>query len=223
MTVRRGGVCLRRERPRMLAVFGTARARRCSVRAAARSSHLPTALTTSPRSVLRAPRARPRRPRAALLRAAPPAASRSLSDQRARPAQAASAASTALVNRAYRTLRDPVERGRYWLELHGVGAGTRQQRCRQLSPLSCSRCRSSSRSCAARSRRNAPRACKRVDGDRRADRRSSKRVRSSSCLRIWPSGRTRAMRARWPSRGSHLADIAYIRALLRDIDKVLDG
>jgi len=33
--------------------------------------------------------------------------------------QAVSVATSALVNRAYRTLRDPVARGRYWLELHG--------------------------------------------------------------------------------------------------------
>ncbi len=34
-------------------------------------------------------------------------------------ARAASLVNTALVNRAYRTLRDPVERGLYWLTIHG--------------------------------------------------------------------------------------------------------
>jgi len=32
---------------------------------------------------------------------------------------------SAAVNRAYRTLRDPVARGRYWLELHGTALGER--------------------------------------------------------------------------------------------------
>src|SRR5579875_3070311 len=41
-------------------------------------------------------------------------------------AQALALAASAALNRAYRTLRDPVARGRYWLELHGhplAGAG----------------------------------------------------------------------------------------------------
>jgi molecular chaperone HscB len=37
--------------------------------------------------------------------------------------QEASLQNTALVNRAYRTLRDPVQRGRYWLELNGEQLG----------------------------------------------------------------------------------------------------
>ncbi len=38
-------------------------------------------------------------------------------------ARTLSLAASAAVNRAYRTLRDPVERGRYWLELHGEALG----------------------------------------------------------------------------------------------------
>jgi molecular chaperone HscB len=41
-------------------------------------------------------------------------------DERAR---ALSLAASAAVNRAYRTLRDPVELGRYWLDLHGEPLG----------------------------------------------------------------------------------------------------
>ncbi len=37
--------------------------------------------------------------------------------------QGASLQNTALLNRAYRTLRDPVQRGRYWLELNGAPLG----------------------------------------------------------------------------------------------------
>ena len=47
-----------------------------------------------------------------------------------RPAaeQAASLRMTALVNRAYRTLRDPVQRGLYWLQLHGESLGRDNER-----------------------------------------------------------------------------------------------
>ncbi|MFN8624943.1 MAG: Fe-S protein assembly co-chaperone HscB [Candidatus Binatia bacterium] len=44
------------------------------------------------------------------------------------PARQASVRNTAAVNRAYRTLRDPVDRGLYWLTLRGesLGAGNKQ-------------------------------------------------------------------------------------------------
>lgn len=37
--------------------------------------------------------------------------------------RAASLTGTALLTRSYRTLRDPISRGRYWLELHGEKLG----------------------------------------------------------------------------------------------------
>ena len=42
--------------------------------------------------------------------------------------QARSVTASAALNRAYRTLRDPVERGRYWLELHGDALGADNNR-----------------------------------------------------------------------------------------------
>jgi molecular chaperone HscB len=39
-----------------------------------------------------------------------------------------SLAASAAVNRAYRSLRDPIARGRYWLELHGSPLGERNNR-----------------------------------------------------------------------------------------------
>ena len=42
--------------------------------------------------------------------------------------QARSLAASAALNQAYRTLRDPVARGRYWLELHGDALGTDNNR-----------------------------------------------------------------------------------------------
>lgn len=42
--------------------------------------------------------------------------------------QAASLRTTALVTRAYRTLKDPVQRGLYWLSLHGESLGRDNER-----------------------------------------------------------------------------------------------
>ena len=42
--------------------------------------------------------------------------------------QAAGLRATALVTRAYRTLKDPVQRGLYWLSLHGEALGRDNQR-----------------------------------------------------------------------------------------------
>ena len=42
--------------------------------------------------------------------------------------QTLSLAASAAVNRAYRTLRDPIARGRYWLELHGDPIGADNNR-----------------------------------------------------------------------------------------------
>jgi molecular chaperone HscB len=46
-----------------------------------------------------------------------------------------SLAASAAVNRAYRTLRDPAARGRYWLELHGVRLGDDNRVPKELAAL----------------------------------------------------------------------------------------
>ena len=51
-----------------------------------------------------------------------------LFSDRPKAEQAASLRMTALVNRAYKTLKDPVERGLYWLELHGESLGRDNER-----------------------------------------------------------------------------------------------
>ncbi len=51
-----------------------------------------------------------------------------LFSDRAPAEQAASLRMTALVNRAYKTLTDPVQRGLYWLELHGESLGRDNER-----------------------------------------------------------------------------------------------
>lgn len=51
-----------------------------------------------------------------------------LFSDRAPAEQAASLRMTALVNRAYKTLKDPVARGLYWLELHGESLGRDNER-----------------------------------------------------------------------------------------------
>jgi len=42
--------------------------------------------------------------------------------------QELSLAASSMLNRGYRTLRDPVARGRYWLELHGTPLGERNNK-----------------------------------------------------------------------------------------------
>ena len=138
-------------------------------------------------------------------------------------AQAASGANTALVNRAYRTLRDPFERGRYWLQLRGAGNETRQTTVpAQLAAIVFE-------------------VQEQLDQLRKAD-----AARRPKLLQDVTTTRERIARAevdamaqlehnlaQWSdapdiaalskSLTRILADIAYIRALLRDIDKVLDS
>lgn len=138
-------------------------------------------------------------------------------------AQAASATNTALLNRAYRTLRDPVERGRYWLQLRGTEADARQttvpaqlaaivfevqEQLAQLRQASATQRPALAREVATVKQRIEAAAADTIE---QLDRN----------LAQWQEGQDDgALRA---ALARILADIAYIRTLLRDIDKALDA
>jgi molecular chaperone HscB len=139
------------------------------------------------------------------------------------PAQAASAANTALINRAFRTLRDPVERGRYWLQLRGVGADARQTSVpadlaalvfdvqEQLEQL---RRANETRRPVLRNQVVASR--QRIE---QAETAAIEQLERN--LSQWPDAVDEAALSAALAR--ILADIAYLRTLLRDIEKVLDA
>lgn len=137
--------------------------------------------------------------------------------------QAASATNAALVNRAYRTLRDPVERGRYWLQLRGADAQARQTTVpanlaaivfevqEQLEQL---RRASAAQHAPLRNEMTAVKG--RIE---QAEAGAIEELQRN--LTQWQGGQDEsALRA---ALARILADIAYIRALLRDIDTALDA
>lgn len=133
-----------------------------------------------------------------------------------------SLAASAAVNRAYRTLRDPVARGRYWLELHGAPLGERNNQVpaglatlvfetqEQLEAL-------------------------RESGANGAARRSVEVVRSDLDARVralvadlesryaaWDAGRPDEPDALAELKG-RLSEIAYLDTLLGDVEEALGG
>ena len=134
---------------------------------------------------------------------------------RRRPtASGASLVASARVNRAYRTLRDPVARGRYWLELHGAPLGERNNRgAARARGARCSRCRRSWRSCAtaraaAGARRSRGRDV-RASRARRAARDGSARRARRRATPSWDAGdggAADARRAQAPAVGDRVPD-----------------
>jgi molecular chaperone HscB len=139
------------------------------------------------------------------------------------PAQAASAANTALINRAVRTLRDPVERARYWLELRGGGADARQTSV--PAPLAAlvfdvqEDLEQFHRANAAQQPglRNAIVASK----QRIMHAESEAVAQVEHNLTQWSPAADEAALSTALARV--LADVAYLRALLRDVEKALDA
>jgi molecular chaperone HscB len=133
------------------------------------------------------------------------------------PEQALSMAASAAVNRAYRTLRDPVARGRYWLELHGDPIGTDNNQVPfELAEMVFE----------VQERLAETRATGRGADDVRAA-----RAQAAARLDVMLAGLERRYAA-WPDATTpsvlgelkrSLSDVAYLRTLIRDVDAVLEG
>jgi molecular chaperone HscB len=126
---------------------------------------------------------------------------------------------SAAVNHAYRTLRDPVARGRYWLELHGESLAENNNRVpaplaarvfevqEQLEDL-----------------RRTP-----DDADLRAEVEASRTAVAmrftdrlgelEACYERWRDAATRSVLAELKER---LSEIAYLRTLVADVDEGLE-
>jgi molecular chaperone HscB len=126
---------------------------------------------------------------------------------------------SAAVNRAYRTLRDPLARGRYWLELHGQSLAENNNRVpptlatlvfdvqEQLEDL-----RSRSESADLRGQVEAARAAVAADFAGRLG-------ELDACYDRWQADATPPVLAELKTR---LSEIAYLRTLLADVDEGLE-
>jgi molecular chaperone HscB len=142
----------------------------------------------------------------------------------AAPIKEASLKSTALLTRAYRVLRDPVSRGRYWLELHGEKLAEDNKQVpaelaalvfevqEQLAELRETTDRSSRQSLVEVIRGWRSTVQELMD-------QAGKEL--SANFAAWDEGRAEA-RALLLELKATLSKIAYLRTLLRDIDRELE-
>ena len=138
--------------------------------------------------------------------------------------QEASLQNTALVNRAYRTLRDPVRRGRYWLELNGEQLGKENNRVPPALALLVFEVQE--KLAAVREAQSAE-----TDDALASLKAELTRVRDDLDDRTRDlQHRLAANFSQWGSAGSSqllsalkrvLSDMAYLRTLTRDVDKAL--
>lgn len=131
-------------------------------------------------------------------------------------AQALSIQASAAVNRAYRTLRDPVARGRYWLELHGQALGQENNRVPpELAALvfdvqeRLAELPRGGASDAARAARN--------------DVTGRLATLSAALDALYADASEASSPARLAELKRLLSDIAYLRTLARDVDAALAG
>ncbi len=129
---------------------------------------------------------------------------------------------SATVNRAYRTLRDPVGRGRYWLELHGTPLGDRNN---QVPPALAALVFDTQEQLAEL----------REASDPAAARQGMQATQDDLSTRLQALGAELEERyAAWDAAGAEtpdalaelkrrLSEIAYLRTLLDDVEDALDA
>lgn len=124
-----------------------------------------------------------------------------------------SLAASAAVNRAYRTLRDPVARARYWLELHGRRLGEGRP---EVPPVIAADVFETQELLAALRTAGRDAAAVRADVERRRDELAA-RVATLKNELIAGSDGGRQL----DDLAARLAEIAYLRTLLGDIEESL--
>ena len=136
----------------------------------------------------------------------------------AKPACIASASNTALLNRAYRTLRDPVERGIYWLKLNGQTLSADNKRVpAELAELVFS---VQETIAAAKAGSGTASAALRQNQSELQQREASLLAALESNFAAW--GDASAVASLTTELKRLLADIAYVRTLMRDVDRALE-
>lgn len=130
-------------------------------------------------------------------------------------AQARSVAASAALNQAYRTLRDPVGRGRYWLELHGDALSADNNRVPpELAALVFEVQEQLAELRAGRGDVAAVAAARAGLADRVA-------ASIAALERQYAEHATAHDRAALSALKDRLSEIAYLRTLLRDVDAVI--
>ncbi|HWP65614.1 MAG TPA: Fe-S protein assembly co-chaperone HscB [Candidatus Limnocylindria bacterium] len=131
--------------------------------------------------------------------------------------QALSVAASAALNRAYRTLRDPVARGRYWLELHGDSLGAANNRVPpELAALVFEVQEQLAELRAGRGDAAAVAGVREALASRLADEVAALEREFAAHPTEHDAGVLAALKRR-------LSDIAYVRTLLRDVDAARGG
>lgn len=133
-----------------------------------------------------------------------------------------SLAASATVNRAYRTLRDPVGRGRYWLELHGTPLGAANNRV--PAELAALVFETQEQLEAFRAAPVAAAQRREIDGIRRQldDRLRSLVAELEARYGAWDAS-TASTPAALEELKRRLSDLAYLATLLEDVEEALAG